>query len=108
MGSKENRGLTKERAYRRWATIGHFFLIIIYKNSPEQDNSMRWMYYHKDISKQINVTLLVGVIFVVFYTIFDFLGGTAVVLKWISLFCVAYFFVLVLMFSKKWIDKNYR
>lgn len=67
---------------------------------------MRWMYYDKDIGKQVNITLLVGVIFVVFYAVFDFFNVP--IMKWISLFCASYFFVFALMFSKKWIDKKYR
>ena len=67
---------------------------------------MRWMYYDKDIGKQINIALGVGVIFVLFYAIFDYFDVPAI--KWISLFCAAYFLVFSLMFSKKWIDKNYR
>lgn len=69
---------------------------------------MQWMYFHKDIGKQINIALLAGIIFLFFYCIFDYFGDFTGFFKWISLFFVAYFFVYAILLTKKWIDKKYK
>ena len=67
---------------------------------------MKWVYYHKDLSQQINLMLSAGIMFVILYSISDYVQVSF--FKWVSLFCAAYLFVASILFTKKWIDKNYR
>ena len=72
---------------------------------------MQWMYYHKDIGKQINVFLFGGIAFVVLYAIFDHIEKYFAYLsffKLVSLFCAVYLLAASLLFTKKWIDKKYK
>ena len=72
---------------------------------------MRWMYFDKNIGRQVNVTLIVAIIFVIFgfaFSQLEYMTSFAVLFKWLCVFFVVYLFVFALMLTKKWIDKMYK
>jgi len=72
---------------------------------------MKWMYYTKDIGKQVNTTLVAVVLFLLFYVMFDYFESLSWILRFFKILCAvfaAYLFVFSLLLIKKWIDKMYK